>query len=593
MKHTIIMIAYLLVGGIFALSANAQLTLNPNSSAVFVPPPENNCSTECLAKNGECFWPRNGQGWPTMEDGYKPIGQCWDGTIGKEWCYCGRCYACEQPTNTECPGTCAFRSPGPNYRLTDAPCNRDGRCKCWVEEVSDPCENPLEKTCYWLYDGRCNDEPLVDEGYTEDTGYICNRDTQNRECKCWKKPCRTDRICSMRGGVCNETQPSDDYVKSDYMCNEETGCICWIRRPKCKTWYNPTCWIKFGGRCFDAPPPGLVPTGFYCDKDVPCECYTRNCTQDETCADKYNGGVCSIPSPGRDYKPTDYYCRDTQVAEVGETPEDRDLCESESSGPGNEKEASSRHCVTQARCRCWEKVSTDCSKLKCPKINGKKVKGVCSVEQPVTAVATDVYEDTGVQCRKESPCTCWTKKSTPAPCEAGSSSRKCPGGKCWPFGVSPASDWAMNGYCEEKNKCTCWKKCKTDSKCKKKGGECMPKNNFSDDQIMGKCKNNCYCIRQISTPPNNATIGPPPECKDLKCKGGKCSEESPGCTFAPNGSCDKENDTECTCWKKCQTDKSCKKKKGECIPRSESLNEDEIVGKCKNNCVCYKGRLPC
>ena len=52
---------------------------------------------------------------------------------------------------------------------------RDGRCKCWVEEVSDPCENPLEKTCYWLYDGRCNDEPLVDEGYTEDTGYICNR----------------------------------------------------------------------------------------------------------------------------------------------------------------------------------------------------------------------------------------------------------------------------------------------------------------------------------------------------------------------------------------------------------------------------------
>ena len=72
-----------------------------------------------------------------------------------------------------------------------------------------------------------------------------------------------------------------------------------------------------------------------------------------------------------------------------------------SSGPGNEKQASSRHCVTQARCRCWEKVSTDCSKLKCPKINGKKVKGVCSVEQPVTAVATDVYEDTGVQCRKE------------------------------------------------------------------------------------------------------------------------------------------------------------------------------------------------
>ena len=64
-------------------------------------------------------------------------------------------------------------------------------------------------------------------------------------------------------------------------------------------------------------------------RDVPCECYTRNCTQDETCADKYNGGVCSIPSPGRDYKPTDYYCRDTQVAEVGETPEDRDLCESE------------------------------------------------------------------------------------------------------------------------------------------------------------------------------------------------------------------------------------------------------------------------
>lgn len=65
MKHNIIMIAYLLVGGmnyllgnklstislilgIFALSANAQLTLNPNSSAVFVPPPENNCSTECL-----------------------------------------------------------------------------------------------------------------------------------------------------------------------------------------------------------------------------------------------------------------------------------------------------------------------------------------------------------------------------------------------------------------------------------------------------------------------------------------------------------------------------------------------------------------
>ena len=64
-------------------------------------------------------------------------------------------------------------------------------------------------------------------------------------------------------------------------------------------------------------------------RDVPgCECYTRNCTQDETCADRFNEGVCSIPSPGPDYKPTDYYCKDPQVpVGPGEVAQDRDFCE--------------------------------------------------------------------------------------------------------------------------------------------------------------------------------------------------------------------------------------------------------------------------
>ena len=51
-------------------------------------------------------------------------------------------------------------------------------------------------------------------------------------------------------------------------------------------------------------------------------------------------------------------------------------------------------------------------------------------------------------------------------------------------------------------------------------------------------------------------------------------------------------ETDCACWKQCKTDKTCKKKKGKCIPNSAILDPDLIVGKCKNNCVCYKGALP-
>ena len=74
----------------------------------------------------------------------------------------------------------------------------------------------------------------------------------------------------------------------------------------------------------------------------------------------------------------------------------------------------------------------------------------------------------------------------------------------------------------------------------------MPKNNYSDDQIMGKCKNNCYCIKDdsiitISPVPPPIGTGSPLQCQELKCKGGRCSpsDEAPAASWAINGYCNK------------------------------------------------------
>ena len=74
----------------------------------------------------------------------------------------------------------------------------------------------------------------------------------------------------------------------------------------------------------------------------------------------------------------------------------------------------------------------------------------------------------------------------------------------------------------------------------KKGGSCMPKNNYSDDQIIGKCKNNCYCIKNTISPVP-PPIAVPQVCEEQKCKGGRCSpsDESPGGSWAADGYCDK------------------------------------------------------
>ena len=38
-----------------------------------------------------------------------------------------------------------------------------------------------------------------------------------------------------------------------------------------------------------------------------CQCWGK-CPKDQTCKDRYNGGVCSIESPGAGFKATSYRC---------------------------------------------------------------------------------------------------------------------------------------------------------------------------------------------------------------------------------------------------------------------------------------------
>jgi len=411
---------------------------------------EQNCSTSCWFKNGECLWEP-----PPPDDGYVGIGVCQEGQwgVGDEVCYCGRCYACEQ--NLDCPGKCSLRSPGQNFMESSTPCNKDKRCKCWVENPPSRC-NPhhlREKFCLWVYNGECSIDPPNVESLP--TGFYCNETTK---CQCWREPCIDEfQLCSIEGGVCNTTQPSPQYMRTDIRCNRDKACHCWIKKPEpCDPQSDEKCREEYGGSCWVEPPIPLNPTGYYCNKELDCQCWTRNCTSDEFCYKGFPGGTCSVKQPGMDYKPTDYFCRN---------------------GP--------------PKCRCWEKKENPCAEKKCP----DGIEGTCAVK------SSPGWVNTKAKCigNGSKKCTCHVKE-----CEPNSISKNCDGGRCWPASQSPGNGWRSNGLCNKWSKCKCWK-CKQQLKCSKKGGRCKPNGKLDiNEQQIGKCKDDCICVKK-NLPTVNAT----------------------------------------------------------------------------------------
>ena len=92
------------------------------------------------------------------------------------------------------------------------------------------------------------------------------------------------QLCSIEGGVCNATQPSPQYMKTDIRCNRfnelllftlcivkvnfrDKTCHCWIKKPEpCDPQSDEKCREEYGGSCWVEPPIPLNPTGYYCNK---------------------------------------------------------------------------------------------------------------------------------------------------------------------------------------------------------------------------------------------------------------------------------------------------------------------------------------
>jgi len=523
----------------FATAVSAQLTAGPVGPVL----PENNCSTSCWARGGECFWKSPGSGLTAVSlcrtgAWLQYLQYPWQG----EYCYCGRCYLCDR--DPSCRGLCALRSPGPDYRVTGT-CNPDTtqqKCLCWEKEVEDPCPE-LDPVCEWL-EGECNTTKPGDN--YEPTGYYCSpQDTSSdSKCPCWRerRPCGPDDVCEgLLGGQCSTVSPGSPWRQSGYTCNKEPGCHCWLY--DCKAQEDRTCREKYKGVCGTASPgPDYQMTGHWCNKTQGCHCWAlRDCADPEemrTCREEY-GGVCAREKPAGNYQDTGYMCNKTTgcTCWAGECDKSDKRCVKEMKGvcdvtrPKPGYVPTDYYCNKDEFCNCWIK----CSNKKCEKYGG-----VCSVQQPQGYLRSKLWCDKKTECScwgeacqpgsvsrscdggagrcyppgsiiptnmerdgwcdKLKTCECWKEIGTE--CEPGSTSSKCPGGKCWPPATAPTPppSWYRDGWCRE-DTCQCWRECPQTKQCKKKGGSCQskPSTDTGLTLIPGKklCKKPCVCVENI------------------------------------------------------------------------------------------------